>query len=355
MSINDNSFDIDIRGNSFCIVEAPSDVKSDEYAINTLSKIEYVVKNRLNYCSTTQDKYSSLTKSQLLEVLKKTSSDLRNSYIKKQEEVNWISRTIFSKEKQVNAIYTRIENYISPAPVFPLNNDAIYSVTQFLGMSALTLEQVSLHGKAHAERCIIESVQELGYEGNNAADAKVYLQELLDEIDEARKEAGFLPEKYIVTQKIEGSKNGSIMLKDRRSIEKTLQNLNDLTSDELFAMIMNRRLYSKSFQKLMKLMAVKGSKMGLNALDKAFIFAVKNEGKAIVELLLKKGANINQKRTHGTALHYAALSGDLEIAKLLVENGADIHAKDSSERTALDIANRNGNKELALFLQNSNE
>ena len=61
----------------------------------------------------------------------------------------------------------------------------------------------------------------------------------------------------------------------------------------------------------MKLMAVKGSKMGLNALDKAFIFAVKNEGKAIVELLLKKGAHINQKRTHGTALHYAALSGDL--------------------------------------------
>src|SRR5262249_50409316 len=47
--------------------------------------------------------------------------------------------------------------------------------------------------------------------------------------------------------------------------------------------------------------------------------------------LLQKGANVNARTDWGsrhTALHSAAWNGDLRMATLLVEAGADIHARD---------------------------
>ena len=49
------------------------------------------------------------------------------------------------------------------------------------------------------------------------------------------------------------------------------------------------------------------------------------EEKEIVELLIEKGADVNEKSSfHGTALTCAVRSGNIEITKLLIDNGADI-------------------------------
>ena len=65
----------------------------------------------------------------------------------------------------------------------------------------------------------------------------------------------------------------------------------------------------------------------------------------IVELLVKKVTNINQKdRPHGnTALWYACYSGypnNYKIAELLLQNGAKIDTKNIYGKTVLDMANQ---------------
>ncbi len=48
----------------------------------------------------------------------------------------------------------------------------------------------------------------------------------------------------------------------------------------------------------------------------------------IVKLLVKHGAEINAKGYYGrTALHYAAIHGDIEMASFLLENGADLNLR----------------------------
>ncbi len=59
----------------------------------------------------------------------------------------------------------------------------------------------------------------------------------------------------------------------------------------------------------------------------------------IAELLIKLGANINTKDSHGwTPLHYAAARGNLKLAKLLMKEGADIKIRNVHGETFLDLA-----------------
>ena len=51
-----------------------------------------------------------------------------------------------------------------------------------------------------------------------------------------------------------------------------------------------------------------------------------------------------------TALYWSAHNGHLNVAKLLVEQGADINAKDQRGHSALQIAARNGHMEVVKFL-----
>jgi len=66
------------------------------------------------------------------------------------------------------------------------------------------------------------------------------------------------------------------------------------------------------------------STMGITPLHKAVIVG----DKRAVELLLSAGASIEEKNTreNATALHIAASRGELEIAGILVKNGADVDA-----------------------------
>ncbi len=61
---------------------------------------------------------------------------------------------------------------------------------------------------------------------------------------------------------------------------------------------------------------------------------------SVVRLLLKDDrVNINRRGENGiTALHLAATQGYVEIARLMVEHGADPHIKDNFDRTAYLIA-----------------
>jgi ankyrin repeat protein len=66
---------------------------------------------------------------------------------------------------------------------------------------------------------------------------------------------------------------------------------------------------------------------------------MRNEGVGEVESLIANGADVNaRERYNRTALHFAALTGNLDVVELLIANGADILAKDVDNLTPLDNA-----------------
>lgn len=82
--------------------------------------------------------------------------------------------------------------------------------------------------------------------------------------------------------------------------------------------------------------------------------AVSTKGKrnpAIVELLLREGANIRARGSGGeTALHWTAIQGDPVIAEILVKYQADIDATDSEGITPLMQAAQFGQRSVAELL-----
>jgi pectate lyase len=81
-------------------------------------------------------------------------------------------------------------------------------------------------------------------------------------------------------------------------------------------------------------------------------YAAENGHKNMIELLIIKGADVNAKDAAGQApLHYAAEIGRKDIAELLIANGADVNARNKWDRTPLDIAVEQGHTETVELLR----
>ena len=73
----------------------------------------------------------------------------------------------------------------------------------------------------------------------------------------------------------------------------------------------------------------------------------------IARTLIEHGADVNAKAVNDlTALHTAAARGNLEAAKLLLDHGADINASSTDGKTPLSYAEEHNHPEMVEFLQN---
>ena len=73
--------------------------------------------------------------------------------------------------------------------------------------------------------------------------------------------------------------------------------------------------------------------------------------KEVAELLIAKGADVNESSGGETPLHEAALFGHKEIVELLITAGADVNAKKDNGKTPLDLAIRRHHHETADLLR----
>jgi ankyrin repeat protein len=72
----------------------------------------------------------------------------------------------------------------------------------------------------------------------------------------------------------------------------------------------------------------------------------------IARSLIDAGADVNAVQQDGvTPLHEAAANGNLELVKLLLAHGADASARDAKQRTAADFARERGHGEVAELLR----
>ncbi|HMJ62080.1 MAG TPA: ankyrin repeat domain-containing protein, partial [Bryobacteraceae bacterium] len=73
---------------------------------------------------------------------------------------------------------------------------------------------------------------------------------------------------------------------------------------------------------------------------------------ALVELLLKRGANPNATQEGGwTALHGAAQAGQRGMVEALLTSGADINLRAGNQQTPLDMALIKGHQEVLAILE----
>ena len=71
-----------------------------------------------------------------------------------------------------------------------------------------------------------------------------------------------------------------------------------------------------------------------------------------VKALLEQGADVNAKDNDGfTALMFAARDGQTDTVPALLAKGADVNAKDNDGRTALMRAKKKGHKEIVQLLK----
>ncbi len=102
-------------------------------------------------------------------------------------------------------------------------------------------------------------------------------------------------------------------------------------------------------------------KKGVNVDDKDINGSTALMGAAIngyidtVKLLIDEKASIDVKDNEGnTALIYATIYGHRDIVKLLVEKKVDIHSKSNEGYTALNYAEKKGFEEIAAILRENN-
>lgn len=82
------------------------------------------------------------------------------------------------------------------------------------------------------------------------------------------------------------------------------------------------------------------------------ITAASNNSLALVQLLLKNKAQVNQADAFkATALMAAAGKGNKAMVELLLASGADARAKDDDGKDALALAKESGHPEIATLLE----
>ena len=103
-----------------------------------------------------------------------------------------------------------------------------------------------------------------------------------------------------------------------------------------------------------KLLLDNGAKINVKNNDSGFTPLQFTTDTEIAKILIQNGANIESKDKHGwTSLHHTSIINNVEMAKLLLENSANIEALDKNHRTPLFVACYENNFKVAkLLIQN---
>jgi ankyrin repeat protein len=137
----------------------------------------------------------------------------------------------------------------------------------------------------------------------------------------------------------------------------------------IFAAMVNSEIYAQALDQELLEAAEKGNlKTVTDLLESSASPNVKrqNEGSSalmlacakghteVAKALIDKGADVNAANQNGwTALMGAASYGHLDIVKLLVERGADVNARHAYGYTGLKLAKGKNHKQIAEFLVKS--
>lgn len=305
-------------------------LKKQLLAISTLSKINQIVEKKMTYSSPERDRYSELSEEELLESLKEISLniDTLTSHPK--------LKKIFQKEQLVVELKKRIIKQIT-SPLADLPPEVICNILKYLDLSdRVSFSQLNKRIKEIVGNFMLSYTQKIGYKGGDVAEAGKYLNELCKEVKELKREC-FIPKNCWAYKEI---RNSTLL-----DVEKTLENLNNLSFKEIFDIFTTTQIYCSSFEKIRNRLIEKIQfassleNQPLKEIAKVLELSVKHDQKEIVEMLLRLGVDPNTALPSGCyPLHWAAMGGFVDIIKLLIDKGANINQKTSQQNTVLTFA-----------------
>lgn len=126
-----------------------------------------------------------------------------------------------------------------------------------------------------------------------------------------------------------------------------------LASFAVFADPMHKAVRAGDMREVQKLIAANRGMVNIrNELGSTPLhIAAGNSAADIARLLLDKGADLNAKDNNGaTPLHIAAFSGHKANVELFLAQGANVHARDNNGKTARDYAEASLSREVSAFL-----
>lgn len=82
-----------------------------------------------------------------------------------------------------------------------------------------------------------------------------------------------------------------------------------------------------------------------------FIAITDGDIEGVKDAIRYDGVDVNVRREGFPALHFAAVQGHIAIARVLIEAGADVSARDDYGSTASQVADHKGHTELARILR----
>jgi uncharacterized protein len=120
--------------------------------------------------------------------------------------------------------------------------------------------------------------------------------------------------------------------------------LKQINIEDIVALLYENRSNCENFEKAIENINLDVySSQGKNILHYFASYAAKYElaKDRFLKILLSRGLNVNTQQTKGngyTPLHIAVLTKDMELCKLLIENGANIEAESASGNSPLFVA-----------------
>lgn len=359
-------FDIVIEGDKFHLAERPFKPNSSGLALSTLQSINTAITmlrlDQLTYAEEYSDKYSEMSKQELLEALMQIAAKITDSYQEKREKSTFFQK-IFSRNEQNTIDITT--KYIIGHPVFPcllqpdnktpLTN-IIQKVLAFLEISDLgVFGQLNQQGNLQQQLAILNRAQEYDYKGDNVSEAKIYLKDLFNQIYNFY---NFFSDAFI-------NKSSDGLMFQKNFIKKNISL--DTDPNSIFKLVSNDTIFfDKKIQLARKIITKPKNSLTITQISDA---AIKNEGQKameaiacqeildlnLIEFLLQKGADpsplfylcykniellelylkykINilpqctDVDTMTTLLAHFTENGEASYVELLLNNGAPVNPK----------------------------
>lgn len=331
-------FNINIqKNNEFYIIDSSEMYESE---LSTLEKIEKIISNNSNYFKQINDKYSKISKSELFDLLRKKSTEIKNEYDKKLASKNALEKIFSGNEKNhIKLIYNRIFNY----PVLPLYDQMIQEILSHLPLTDLArFACTNRHAKTQTFTAMLLRARSFRFTGNDFHDGMHYLARLFQEV-KLLNQKNSIPKNYISNE----IKKDLFLKKIIFKPEKTLKNLEVINSEDVFFIFSKPRsdasIFSNHFINIRNFLThCKDSGAISQSADdlqrKALENALQYDEPTVIEMLLRHGINVNLSlfEQTTTALHTVVEkwpeTTSLQIVKLLLQHGA-----------AVTIPNKNGN------------
>lgn len=331
-----------------------SDTKPRDSALETLTKIQFLLENQESYLYLSGTEKSDKCSKNPTEELLKASTEIRDRHEEKVSKVNWLMKKMFGKEEAITTIYKEIGKSISPSRAIPgLPTELVQEIIGHLPLKERgRFAELNRHARSLVT---LEKATEFGYEGRSPSDAQQYLTQLHKDYYDLHGEIMIaihrmppIPNAIYIEHTFSSRFNQYASLQVMREWKNEKDFYDLLYQHFIYKYPTLVKGITKQLEKYLK--SNSSDPNVRNQWARTFTYAVNSGCYEMVKFLLEINFNPNIKGQTNFPIHWAVKNGREDIVTLLLQHKADINPLNNDKETPLVIAIKAGNKEMVRLL-----